>query len=347
MLLLDPVPEFSPEKRRAVPHVKGPAMFPDLLYLSNADIERLQISPREAREAVLAAFCDNAAGRNIGLPKSFINIGPDSWLLSMSSAAEDRGIATVKMVAIVPVEGNQARSRVNGLVCVSDYKTGLPVAVLDGNSITLIRTAATSAAAAIYLAPEAPATIGLIGCGLQALSHLDAFVDLFPSLRRVYLLSRSVRSAERIATAASEKGLAPIIVNDPDELLSESEIVVSTVPSSPGLEPFLNARSLPPSSFASAVDGGRSWRSETLTAFDRVVTDTLKQSAAPVDASERPVESVKYQDDLVHLAAGWSRPRAPSRALFGFRGFVISDLALVELAIRKARSLGIGTILPR
>ncbi|MCK1377298.1 hypothetical protein IVB33_01940, partial [Bradyrhizobium sp. 24] len=60
-------------------------MFPDLLYLSNADIERLQISPREAREAVLAAFCDNAAGRNIGLPKSFINIGPDSWLLSMSS----------------------------------------------------------------------------------------------------------------------------------------------------------------------------------------------------------------------------------------------------------------------
>ncbi|MCK1377299.1 ornithine cyclodeaminase family protein, partial [Bradyrhizobium sp. 24] len=86
--------------------------------------------------------------------------------------AEDRGIATVKMVAIVPVEGNQARSRVNGLVCVSDYKTGLPVAVLDGNSITLIRTAATSAAAAIYLAPEAPATIGLIGCGLQALSHL-------------------------------------------------------------------------------------------------------------------------------------------------------------------------------
>ncbi|WP_164936053.1 hypothetical protein [Bradyrhizobium nanningense] len=322
-------------------------MSPELLYLSNADILRLQISPREAREAVLAAFCDNAAGLNIGLPKSFINIGPDSWLLSMSSACEARGIAIVKMVAIVPAERSQTRPRVNGLVCVSDYQTGLPVSVLDGNSITLIRTAATSAAAAVYLAPELPATIGLIGCGLQALSHLDAFVDLFPSLRKIYLLSRSLRSAEKIASVASEKQLDPIIVNDPHELLSESEIVISTVPSSPELKPFLDARSLPSSSFASAVDGGRSWRSETLTAFDRVVTDSLKQSASPVDVSERPVESVKYQEDLVHLAAGSSRARPPIRALFGFRGFVISDLALAELAIRKARTLGIGAVLPR
>ncbi|WP_426420689.1 hypothetical protein [Bradyrhizobium genosp. A] len=322
-------------------------MSPELLYLSNADVQALQISPREARDAVLDAFRDNAAGRNIGLPKSGINIGPDSWFLSLSSASQAKAIATMKMVAVVPLEGNQDRSRVNGLVCVSDYKTGVPLAVLDGNSITLIRTAAMSAAAAAYLAPEAPATIGFVGCGLQAVSHLDAFVDLFPSLRRIYLLSRSVRSAERVAIAAAEKTLDPSIMNDSDALLSKSEIVVSTVPRSPELKSFLNARSLPPSSFAAAVDGGRSWRPETLNAFDRLVTDSLQQSKSPVDASERPVEAVRYQDDLVHLAASSSRPRAPIRALFGFRGFVIADLALAELAIRKARASNIGTIMPR
>ncbi|QQO13857.1 ornithine cyclodeaminase family protein [Bradyrhizobium diazoefficiens] len=322
-------------------------MSADLLYLSNADIQHLQISPREAREAIIAAFRDNAEGRNVGLPKSAINIGPDSWLLSMSSASEAKGLGTMKMVAIVPVEGNQTRPRVNGLVSVSDYETGVPIAVLDGNSVTLIRTAAISTAAAVYLAPQAPVTIGLIGCGLQALSHLDSFVDLFPSLRRVYLLSRSVSSAERIATAASEKQLDPIIANDPDALLSESEIVVSMIPSSHGLKPFLDARSLPRSSFASAIDSGRSWRPETLTAFDRFVTDSLEQSKSPVDASERRVDSVSYEDDLVHLASGSSRPRPRIRAFFGFQGFVIADLALAELAIRKARAFGIGTILPR
>lgn len=322
-------------------------MSPELLYLSNADIQDLQISPQEAREAVLAGFRDNAAGRNIGLPKSAITIGPASCFLSMSSASEANSIAAMKWVAVVPVEGNQTTPRINGLICVSDYKTGVAVAVLDGNSITLIRTAAMSTAAAVYLAPRAPASIGFVGCGLQALSHLYAFVDLFPSLRRIYLLSRSIRSAEGIANTASEKHLDPIIANDPDTLLSESEIVVSMVPSSPGLKSFLDARSLPPSSFASAVDGGRSWQPETLTAFDQFVTDSLEQSTSPVDASDRPVEHVRFQDDLVHLASRSSRPRAPSRALFGFQGFVIADLALAELAIRKARGFGIGTILPR
>lgn len=326
---------------------KDPAMSEGLLYLSNADVQDLQISPREARAAVLASFRDNAAGRNIGLSKSVITIGPGSWFLSMSSASEANSIATMKWVAVIPVEGNQPRPRVNGLICVSEYQTGVPIAVLDGNFITLLRTAATSAAAAVYLAPEAPTNIGFVGCGLQALSHLDAFVDLFPSLRRTYLLSRTVRSAERVANAASKKQLEPIITNEPDTLLSESEIVVSMVPSSPGFESFLDARSLPASSFASAVDGGRSWRSETLTAFDKLVTDTLQQSSSPVDASDRLIESAKFQDDLVHLASSSPRPNAPIRVLFGFRGFVIADLALAELAIRKARALGIGTNLPR
>ncbi|MCP3392236.1 hypothetical protein NLM27_26050 [Bradyrhizobium sp. CCGB12] len=322
-------------------------MSAELLYLSNADIRQLKISPREAREVVLAGFRDNASGRNIGLPKSVITAGPSSWFITMSAASETNSLAAMKWVAVAPVEKNQRQATVNGLVCVSDYKTSLPIAVLDGNSITLIRTAAISAAAALYLAPKAPASIGLIGCGLQALSHLDAFVDLFPSLRRIYLFSRNVGSAERTATVASEKGLDPIIPNDPDTLLSESEIVVTMVPPSPGLKSFLDARLLPPSSFVSAVDAGRSWRPETLTAFDKLVTDTLEHYSSPVDGSGRYVESVRFQDDLVHLVSDSSQATAPTRALFSFRGFVIADLALADLAIRKARALGIGTTLPR
>lgn len=264
----------------------------------------------------------------------------------MNAVSEAGGIGAVKMVAVASDQAHRTTSRVNGLVCVSDYKTGVPLAVMDGNSITLIRTAATSALAAVYLAPEAPVTIGFVGCGQQALSHLDAFVDAFPSLRKIHLLSRSGRSAERVAVAASEKRLEPIISEDPNALVSQSEIVVSMVPSSPGLTPFLDARLMPPSSFAAAVDGARSWVSEGLSAFDRLVTDSLEQSKSPVDASGQRVKSARFQDDLVHLASGSSRPDAPIRALFAYQGFVIADLALAELAIQKARALGIGTILP-
>lgn len=321
-------------------------MSPELLYLSNAQVQALRISAREARDAVISAFRDNAAGRNIGLPKLTIPTTKGCFI-SMSSVSEADGIATTKWVAVVPVDGSQTRSRINGLVCVSDCETGVPIAVLDGNSVTLIRTAAMSAAAAAYLAPDEPTTMGLIGCGLQALSHLDAFVDLFPSLRKIHLLSRNASSAERIAAAASKKHIGSVLSNDPDNLLSECEIVVSMVPSAIGLKAFLDARLLPSSSFASAVDGGRSWRSETLTSFDRLVTDSLAQSTFPIGESNQPVEHIRYQEDLGRLASRSARPRAPTRSFFGFRGSVIADLALAELAIRKARSLGIGTMLPR
>lgn len=322
-------------------------MSSDLLYLSTADVQNLNISPRGAREAVLAAFRDNAAARNRSLPKTSLDIGPGRVFQSMCSASEASGIATVKWIAMAPVEGKQGTYGINGLICVSDYKTGVPVAVLDGNFITLIRTAAMSAAAAVYLAPEAPTTIGLVGCGSQALSHLDAFVDLFPSLRRIYLLSRSVSSVERVAIAACQKGLTPIISNDPDTLLSQSEIVVSMVPRSPGSKSPLDARLMPASSFASSVDAGWTWRPETFTAFDRLVTDSLEQTTSPMGESGQPVEAVRFQDDLGHVVSGSLGQRAPTRALFCFRGFAIADLALAELAIRKARASGIGTLLAR
>ncbi len=318
-----------------------------LLYLSNAEIQDLKIPPREAREAVLAAFRDNVAGRNISLPKSSIDIAPGHMFQTMSSASEAGGIAVAKWITVAPVDGTSGTYGINGLICASDYKTGLPIAILDGNFITLIRTAAMSAAAATYLAPEAPLTIGLVGCGSQALSHLDAFADLFPSLRRIYLLSRSTTSAERLAAAALQKGLDPIIATDPDTLLSHSDIVVSMVPRSPDSQPFLDARSLPSWSFVSAVDAGWTWHPETLTVFDRLVTDCLQQTPSPLDASGRPVETVRFHDDLGHVASDASRTGAPMRALFCFRGFAIADLAVTELVIRKARVAKVGTILAR
>lgn len=321
-------------------------MDTELLYLSRANLQDLQISSRQARDAIVAAFRDYAAGRTVGEPKSSINTA-SCWFTSMNAASQPYGIAANKWVAVASDEESVGRTRVNGVICVSDYKTGMPVAILDGNYITLIRTAATSAAAASYLAPEAPGTIGLVGCGLQALSHLNAFVDLFPSLRNVYLFSRSSRSSEAVAAAATAKHRDPIITDDPDMLVRKSDIVISTVPGSPRLQSFLDARLLPSSAFVSAVDGGRSWRSDTLSSFARLVTDSLEQSKSPVDAANRPVKHIAFNEDLRHLTSDRSDCRSRMRSLFAFRGFGIADLALADLAVRQARALGVGTALPR
>lgn len=322
-------------------------MTSELLYLSQADIERLTLSPREAREVVLTTLRDLAAGRNFSLPKSIIDLGPGHYFQTMSAASETLGLATVKWIGVAPIAGKADSYAISGLICASDYRTGDIVAVLDGNLITRIRTAALSAVAALYLALESPTCIGFVGCGSQALRHLDAFVDLFPALHRIYLLSRTAASAERVACAASRKGLEPIITRDPDTLLSHSDIVISMASRSPDSRPFLDARLLQPSAFVSAVDAGWTWHPETLTVFDRRITDSLQQTTAPIDWAGRPVEAARFHDEIAYVVGRAARTRGPMRTLFCFRGIAIADLAVTELVINKARAAYLGTVLAR
>ena len=322
-------------------------MSDGLLYLSRREVRALGISPGEVRESVLQAFRDHAAGLNRSLPKKSLDLGPGHGFQAMSAASEPEAIATVKWVAMAPVAPGSTAPGISALICVSDYATGLPLAVLDGDEITLIRTAAMSAAAASYLAPAEPLTIGFVGCGLQAHAHLDAFLDLYPGLKTVLALSRSRASAERLAEAAAARGLATGIVAEADDLLARSDIVISMVPGAPGLKPFLDAGRMPASSFASAVDIGRSWRPQTLPAFDFLATDSLAQSTAPYDVNSQPVETVRFHDDLIQIAARGAGPAGQGRRMFCFRGFALADLALAGLVVRKARAAGAGTRLER
>ena len=319
----------------------------ELLYLSAADVLATGVTPREAREAVLRAFAALARGEAVSLPKSTIEIGPGHIFQAMSAASAGDGIATVKWVAAAPVAAGAAGQGISGLICVSDRATGAPLAVLDGDEITLIRTAAMSAAAAAYLAPARPRTIGFVGCGRQAFAHLDAFADLFPGLETALAHSRREASARRLAEAADEIGMSGEVTPDASELLRRCDIVISMVPGAPGLSPFLDARLMPEHAFASAVDIGRSWLPASLGAFDVLATDSLDQSKAPYDVDTKPVEGVAFATDLPRMASGAWAMAGPGRAMFCFRGLGIADLALAGLVVAWARARGIGTRLPR
>uniref|UniRef100_A0A9E7ZSB6 Ornithine cyclodeaminase family protein n=1 Tax=Bosea sp. NBC_00436 TaxID=2969620 RepID=A0A9E7ZSB6_9HYPH len=322
-------------------------MSDSLLYLSRDDVRALAISPDEAREAVLQGFRDHAAGLNRSIPKTALMLGAGHGFQAMTAASSAQQVATVKWVAMAPVAAGSPLPAVSALICVNDYATGMPRAILDGDEITLIRTAAITAAAASRLAPPTPRTIGFVGCGLQAHAHLAAFRALYPSLITALAMSRSRASAERLADAARATGLVAQVLDDTDTLLTQSDIVISMVPGGPGMTPFLDARRLKPVAFAAAVDTGRSWLPETLPAFNVLATDSLEQSRAPYDAAGNPVTTVSFGHDMAELA-GASHPTAPAgRSFFGFRGVALADLALAHLAVKKARAQGLGTSLPR
>jgi alanine dehydrogenase len=77
------------------------------------------------------------------------------------------GFALLKWITSFP--GNPARGlpTVNGVVCLSDAQTGLPLALLDAPAVTALRTGAVAAVASVALATAQARSVGLIGCGLN------------------------------------------------------------------------------------------------------------------------------------------------------------------------------------
>lgn len=321
-------------------------MSTTIVYLNAEDIHSLDLSADLARERVIKTFGDHMQGLNLCLPKAALDLGPGHGFQSMAAASKAEGIATIKWVSMVPVEAGSTQVGIHATICVNDYETGQPLAVLDGNEITLMRTAAMSAAAAAKMVSGSPRTIGMIGCGLQAYAHLSAFKALFPGLDTLVAFSRSRVSAERLAERAGQTGMHTQASSHAEQVLQESDIVISMVPGAPGLEPFLDARQLKTGAFVSAVDIGRSWLPESLATFDLRATDSLTQSKAPYDSFTRPVESAPFHTDLVELCGGKTFDLS-GRKLFCFRGYGLGDLALAGIVLREAKRNEIGLNLLR
>ena len=319
----------------------GPVL-PDLLHVSRADVLALDIAPARMRAAMAEVFADLALGQCVALPKAQLPAGPEATFQAMVAASHRWGMAAVKWVGVVPVGPGSALPGVSATLCLNDLATGHPLALMDGEVITLLRTAAMSALAAGRLVARPPEVLALAGCGAQAQSHLAAFRDLYPSLRRVLCFSRSPASAERMAERARAMGLVAEVVAGPGPLLARADIIISTVPAGPDMQPMLDARAMKPDALAVMVDLGRSWIPSSLTGFALIATDSLDQMRHPLDASGQAVAAAPITQDLSGLA-----PLGPGRRAFCFRGHAAGDLAAAVLVHQMVRAQGGGQVLAR
>ena len=141
-----------------------------------------------------------------------------------------------------------------------------------------------SAVAAQHLARKDSVCIGFVGAGVQAESHLIAFAEVLPSLRTVYVNSRTPLSGERLAERSRELGFAASLASA-EATLSQSDVVVTSVPVAPNVEPFLRAEWIRPGTFIAAVDLGRSWHHEGLSDFAMTVVgeEALKHQPRRLD----------------------------------------------------------------
>lgn len=247
---------------------------------------------------------------------------------------------------------NPARFRmpaIQGCIILADARNGLPLAIMDSIEITGLRTAATTALAARYLARKNARVLTVIGTGRQGRLHVEGLAKEF-HLEQVYVVGRDPVKAELLA---QELGLSLAIpVHAPSNVsvaVLAADIVVTCTPSR---EPLFETDAVKPGTFVAAIgaDGpGKQELDPSLFEGSRIVVDILSQC---VHAGElqHALKAGRVTKDQVHAELGEvAAGKKPGRVtddeitIFDSTGTALQDLAAASLVYEKALTAGRGT----
>src|SRR5574341_475491 len=169
-----------------------------ILYLSRAAVASAGVTMPEIIEALEAAFREHGEGRVEMPPKPGVHTRPDAFIHAKPAYIPALHSVGMKWVSGYPDNYRRGLPYISGLLMLNDEETGVPLAVMDCTWITAMRTGAATAVAARYLARPDSATVGILGCGVQGRSNLEALLAVFP-LKRVVAYDVLPDQAERVA----------------------------------------------------------------------------------------------------------------------------------------------------
>ena len=257
----------------------------------------------------------------------------DSLLLMPAWSNDTLG---VKIVTVMP--DSRATRTVQALYILLDRHTGEPRAVLDGEALTLRRTAATSVLAASYLAYDSASDLLVIGTGTLAPYMVRAYCAMRPSITRVRIWGRTPGRAAALADALANEGLPAEACFDLPNAVSASQIVCAATTSR---TPVIHGTWLSPGTHVDLVGGFTPVMREAdddTVRMSRITVDSfdgaLNEAGDLVDPLARGVISRSHVvAELRELVAGTTagRTNGAQITLFKSVGLALEDLAAATL----------------
>lgn len=319
-----------------------------LLYLSQDEVTNVGLTMSEIIEALEVAFMEKGKGRTEMPPKPGIHPGGgDNFIHAMPAYIPALKVAGVKWVSGFPENYNLGLPYITGLLILNDPATGLPVAVMDCVWITAMRTGAATALSARYLARPESSVAGMLGCGVQGRTNVEALNVLFP-IKKVMAYDVSSEAVDRYADEIGSRfDLEVVPVDTPREAVTGCDIVVTSGPILKKPHATIQAGWLEEGAFASLVDFDSYWHADAMRETTKFCTDDTQQ-LRHYQQTGYFQEIPPLYADLGELVAGQKpgRETASERTMTANLGLAIDDMAVAPILYRKAVEKGLGTWLP-
>ena len=319
----------------------------DLLYLSQSDVAAVGLTMPEIIAALEAMFREKAEGHVEMPPKIGLHPAPDAFIHAMPASIPAQKAVGIKWVSGYPENSKRGLPYVTGVLILNDFETGIPIALMDATWITAKRTGAATALSAKYLARPDSATVGILGCGVQGRSNLEALQVLFP-LKKVFAYdTHHERAAGYAQDVAAQFGIEVIPVTDPKQAVVNSDMIVTAGPILRKPHATIQRGWLREGAFASLVDFDSYWLPAALHESDKFCTDDVPKLHHYRDLGY-------FQDippihaDLGELVTGRKpgRQKPEERTIACNLGIALDDMATAPLIYRRALENGIGSWSP-
>jgi len=285
------------------------------------------LDPEGLLEAVAEGFVALSSGAVDAPPRQAVRAEAGS-VLTMAGRRAGSPVA-VKLVGVFPGNVELGLDPHPAVICLFDATTGRCLALMDGEAITGLRTAAGSALSARALAREDARVLAVVGSGVQARAHLR-MLPLVRPFSDVRLVARDPAAAARLGVAAGTVEGADVVC-------------LTTSSSSPVLAAADVAPGVHVTSVGFAPPGGE--LDPALAASARLFVETRQAFAAPpAGCAELAGLDPSSGTELGEVLAG----RAPGRSrddeitVYKAMGHIAEDASAAELVYRAALEADVG-----
>lgn len=317
------------------------------LFLTDGDVERLS-DWGMAIAAIRAAY--SAPADEQRTPGRIFADSGREWMRIMPSVP-----SSGKLFGSKSINGSFADGlRVSYLISLFDKDTADLVALIDGNRVTGLRTAATTAVGTEAITSRRALKAGVIGSGFEARSHLTAFAEVL-SFSEVRVFSPTAKNREAFAMEFDGRFGAPVrAVTSAQEAVTGADLVLCAARSrdeSPTIQAEWVGETATVVSIGSTTPGQRELPAELIARASVVVADTVEEVVhGSGDLIAARTAGVDVDSLVIPLSAALlgERPIDVDRGIRIYKstGSGLQDIVVAEMLYDRARNEGLGSELP-
>jgi ornithine cyclodeaminase len=323
----------------------------EILYLTESEVQQT-LTVAEAVDLAEKGIKADATGE-CGGNKFYMPVNQDGFIKPFSGYIQGEKLAYVKTFSYFP--GNPERfnrSTTSSMVILFDVETGLPACIMEAGWVTGLKTAASTAVTAAYLANPSSNTLSVFGAGSLGRMHVKAIAQRF-NLKQAYIFDILPDVAQKCAQELeAELGFSvqAVLLENREEAVRTSDILATVTT---GDQPLFQQDWLKPGAFVARLGSYQEVALDVITGADKLIVDNWGYVSPRIPEIIQLIEEKKLGFEDIHaewpdIVAGKHPGRESPEEVITYIALGIwgEYAAILPEVYRKAVSQGLGKKLP-